>query len=102
MADVAATPVSGSEEVPAAIRTMRWFIRHPPAVTFLLVVIVCIVVGTINPDFWQVSNLFDMARSTVVRGSRASLPAVRPGVRSSRSAAVPSRSSRSRRLAAWA
>ncbi len=30
MADVAATPVSGSEEVPAAIRTMRWFIRHPP------------------------------------------------------------------------
>lgn len=60
MADVAATPVSGSEEVPAAIRTMRWFIRHPPAVTFLLVVIVCIVVGTINPDFWQVSNLFDM------------------------------------------
>ena len=25
-------------------------------------------VGTINPSFWQVSNLFDMARASVVRG----------------------------------
>ncbi len=49
-------------------RFSRWFIRHPPAVTLLLIVLVCLVVGTLNPAFWQVSNLFDMARSTVERG----------------------------------
>lgn len=49
-------------------RLTRWFIRHPPAVTAILIALVCVVVGSINPDFWQISNLFDMARSTVVRG----------------------------------
>jgi len=62
-----ATTTSGSGES-AVARIGRWFIRHPPAVTLLLIVIVCIVVGTINPSFWQVPNLFDMARSSVVRG----------------------------------
>ncbi|MGH7006541.1 MAG: ABC transporter permease, partial [Alphaproteobacteria bacterium] len=46
----------------------KWFVRHPAAVTLLMIAIVCVVVGTINPAFWQISNLFDMARSTVVRG----------------------------------
>ena len=49
-------------------RLTRWFIRHPPAVTAILIALVCVVVGSINPDFWQISNLFDMARSPVVRG----------------------------------
>lgn len=49
-------------------RGLRWLIRHPPAFTLLLIVVVCLVVGTINPVFWQVSNLFDMARASVVRG----------------------------------
>ncbi len=68
MADVAATPVTGPRECPPQSRTMRWFIRPPPAVTFLLVVIVCIVVGTIIRTSGRFPNLFDMARSTVVRG----------------------------------
>ncbi|QWA10424.1 ABC transporter permease [Sodalis ligni] len=50
------------------VRLSRWFIHHPPAVTLLLIVLVCLVVGTLNPAFWQVSNLFDMARSSVVSG----------------------------------
>ncbi|AHK45317.1 putative permease component of ABC transporter [Ensifer adhaerens OV14] len=36
--------------------------------TFALIVLVCLVVGSINTDFWQVSNLFDILRASVVRG----------------------------------
>lgn len=46
----------------------RWLLRHPPVVTFTLIVLVCLVVGSINTDFWQVSNLFDILRASVVRG----------------------------------
>ncbi|MBP1873098.1 simple sugar transport system permease protein [Ensifer adhaerens] len=46
----------------------RWLLRHPPVVTFSLIVLVCLVVGTINTDFWQMSNLFDILRASVVRG----------------------------------
>ena len=48
--------------------TSRWLLRHPPVFTLLLIVAVCLVVGSINPAFWQVSNLFDIARASVVRG----------------------------------
>ncbi len=69
MADIgSATSISAPRGESAINRLARWFVRHPPAVTAILIAIVCVVVGTINPDFWQVSNLFDMARSTVVRG----------------------------------
>lgn len=53
---------------PRSMSYGRWFMRHPPMVTFLLIILVCVVVGTINPAFWDVSNVFDMARSSVVRG----------------------------------
>lgn len=49
-------------------RIGRFALRYPPAVTLVLIILVCLVVGTINPAFWEVSNLFDMARSSVVRG----------------------------------
>ena len=42
--------------------------RHPPVFTLILIVIVSIVVGAINPTFWQVASLFDMARAAVVKG----------------------------------
>jgi simple sugar transport system permease protein len=61
-------PVGRSTGEHPFARLGRWFLRHPPAVTLSLIVLVCIVVGTINPAFWQVSNLFDMARSMVVSG----------------------------------
>jgi len=62
------TAASRAHTESAFNRVTRWLVRHPPAVTASLIVLVCIVVGSINPDFWQMSNLFDMARSTVVRG----------------------------------
>ncbi|MGO6747300.1 ABC transporter permease [Rhizobium ruizarguesonis] len=46
----------------------RLSLRYPPLVTLTLIILVCLVVGTMNPSFWEVSNLFDMARSSVVRG----------------------------------
>lgn len=47
---------------------LRWLLRHPPVFTALLIVAVSVVVGSINPAFWQVSNLFDILRASVVRG----------------------------------
>ncbi len=51
---------------PARITT--WLIRHPPVFTLLLIVLVSVVVGAISPEFWQISNIFDMARASVVPG----------------------------------
>ena len=42
--------------------------RHPPLFTPDLIVAVSIVVGAINPSFWQIASLFDIARACVVRG----------------------------------
>jgi simple sugar transport system permease protein len=47
----------------------RDFLLHYPAVfTLLLIILISIVVGAINPNFWQLSTLFDMLRSSVVTG----------------------------------
>jgi simple sugar transport system permease protein len=67
MTDIA-TNHRQTDTTSAGERLSHWLIRHPPAVTLVLIVLVCIMVGAINPSFWQVSNLFDMARSTVERG----------------------------------
>ena len=61
-----ATP-AGNDKVSLG-SAWRWLLRHPPVVTFALIVLVCLVVGSINTDFWQVSNLFDILRASVVRG----------------------------------
>lgn len=65
---VSQVTIASSSGENAASRIGRWFVRRPPAVTLLLIVLVCVGVGTINPSFWQIPNLFDMARSSVVRG----------------------------------
>ena len=45
-----------------------WLQRFPAGFTLLLIVLVCTVVGAINPAFYQVANLFDIARASVVLG----------------------------------
>ncbi len=45
-----------------------WSARHPAIFPFALIVLTCVVIGTINPDFWQLANLFDILRASVVRG----------------------------------
>ena len=50
-------------------RIVREFLLHHPALfTLLLIVLVSVIVGAINPNFWQLSTLFDMLRSSVVLG----------------------------------
>ena len=49
-------------------RILGLFRRHPEAFAALLIVVICIAVGTINPAFWQLANLFDILRASVVRG----------------------------------
>jgi simple sugar transport system permease protein len=49
-------------------RYKDWLVNRPSAVTFLLIVLVCTAFGAINPAFFQLANLFDMARASVVVG----------------------------------
>jgi simple sugar transport system permease protein len=49
-------------------RGKNWLVSHPSAFTLMLIILVCGVVGTINPIFFQLANLFDMARASVVMG----------------------------------
>lgn len=47
---------------------IAWCLQRPSTFTFMLIVIVCVTVGAINPAFLQLSNLFDIARASVVVG----------------------------------
>ena len=42
--------------------------KHPPAFTFLLIVLVVLTVGLINPAFFQLAVLFDIIRACTVLG----------------------------------
>ncbi|MBK1662971.1 sugar ABC transporter permease [Rhodospirillum rubrum] len=63
-----ALDLPGAAKRPSTARALRWLIGHPPVITLGLIVLVSLVVGAISPEFWQVSNLFDMARASVVSG----------------------------------
>ncbi|AGY92640.1 hypothetical protein SPICUR_08560 [Spiribacter curvatus] len=45
-----------------------WAAHNPAIFPFLLIVITSFVVGLINPDFWQLTTLFDVLRASVVTG----------------------------------
>ena len=60
-----------SEDTPAGnivTSVKEWFLRYPAAFTFLLIVLVSIIVGSINPVFWQFGTIFDILRASVVTG----------------------------------
>ena len=42
--------------------------RQPSFFTALAIILVCLIVGIVNPVFFQLSNLFDIARASVVVG----------------------------------
>ncbi len=42
--------------------------RNPAVFTLALIVLVCLIVGGINPRFWQLATLFDTLRASVVLG----------------------------------
>lgn len=49
-------------------RIAATFRRRPEAFAAVLILVLCLVVGFINPAFWQLANLFDILRASVVRG----------------------------------
>ena len=46
----------------------RLFTRHPECFTALLILFVSLIVGAINPNFFQIATLFDILRSSTVTG----------------------------------
>lgn len=42
--------------------------RHPQLFTLALIIAVCLVVGTINPEFFQLAMVFDIVRASTVLG----------------------------------
>lgn len=67
MTDFVARAAGGDRSFSTA-GAVAWVIRHPPVFTLMLIVLVSVVIGTISPQFWQMSNIFDMARASVVTG----------------------------------
>ena len=54
---------------PHTLRAFYAFLaRNPSVFTLTLIVLVCLIVGSINPRFWQLATLFDILRSCVVLG----------------------------------
>ena len=49
-------------------RAVEWLARNPIAFPVLLICVTCLIVGATNPSFWQIANLFDILRASVVRG----------------------------------
>lgn len=60
-ASIAATPMASTPR-------RGLFARHPEIFTLLLIVMVCAIVGSINPNFFQLSTVFDILRSSTVTG----------------------------------
>ena len=63
---------SGAIKSSVEKRTLRnfwiWSAQHPAIFPLILIVITCLTVGSLNPDFWQLANLFDILRASVVHG----------------------------------
>ena len=49
-------------------QVLDWLVQRPSSFTLLLIVLVCAIVGAINPTFYSVANLFDILRASVVLG----------------------------------
>ncbi|MGY6550195.1 MAG: ABC transporter permease [Roseinatronobacter sp.] len=51
-----------------AHRLAEWIVAHPAGFPLGLLAVTCLVVGLINPNFWQIANLYDLLRASVVTG----------------------------------
>ena len=60
------TPVTASAKPALTLR--QRLARHPQLFTLALIILVCIVVGTVNHDFLQLAMLFDIIRASTVLG----------------------------------
>ena len=65
-AAAAAATVAPRADLPARLKD--GFVARPEAFTLLLIVLLSAVIGAINPVFFQVATLFDIARACTVTG----------------------------------
>lgn len=56
------------DRLPVWSRLTNRLEKRPELFTLFLIVVLCAVVGSINPDFFQASTFFDLARSSTVTG----------------------------------
>jgi len=64
-----AAPAPAAAPAPGRLaRQAAWIARRPSVFTLLLIVLVSVVVGCINPAFFQVPVLFDVIRASTVLG----------------------------------
>ncbi len=61
-------PAAAAPAAPWPSRIRARLERRPELFTLFLLVLLCAVVGAVNPAFFQASSLFDIARSCVVMG----------------------------------
>ncbi len=65
----AAVPRAASAPTPSKARSwLDWMGRNPSALTLLLIVLVSLAVGIVNPSFFQLPVLFDILRACTVLG----------------------------------
>jgi simple sugar transport system permease protein len=57
---------SPASELPQLVRPFHT--KHPEVFTGILIVLVSLIVGVINPAFFQISTFFDLLRSSTVTG----------------------------------
>ncbi|WP_041381860.1 ABC transporter permease [Spiribacter curvatus] len=62
------SPVGKDNQAQRRRAIFVWAAHNPAIFPFLLIVITSFVVGLINPDFWQLTTLFDVLRASVVTG----------------------------------
>lgn len=62
------TPIGMALPPPLSRRLKDWLVDRPAAFTLMLIVALSLVIGAINPVFFQLSTLFDIARASTVSG----------------------------------
>lgn len=50
------------------LKLWLWSARHPAIFPAAMIVLTCVVIGVLNPDFLHIANLFDILRASAIRG----------------------------------
>ncbi|MBV9748010.1 MAG: hypothetical protein JO157_04265, partial [Acetobacteraceae bacterium] len=54
--------------VPVRASALRRLLRQPEAMVAAVLLVAMLAIGAVNPAFWQLANLFSLARANVVNG----------------------------------
>lgn len=54
--------------IPVRASILRRLLRQPEAMVAAVLLVAMLAIGTVNPAFWQLGNLFSLARANVVTG----------------------------------